>query len=122
MARRACSTTVGSFSSSRTPLLPLARASTQSLVEHSPSTVIALNVSFTTELSARCRIDGSTAASVVRNASIVAINGSIIPEPLAIPPTRKLPVLVVTSTDTSFGNGSVVMIASAAALPPEVDS
>ncbi len=38
----------------RTPDAPLASANTQSFVEHSPSTVMALNVSSTAALSARC--------------------------------------------------------------------
>ena len=57
---------------------------------------------------------GSTAASVVRKPSIVAMRGSIMPEPLAMPPTRNGADSVVTSTAHSFGNGSVVMIARAA--------
>ena len=65
---------------------PLASSITRSLVEHSPSTVIALNVSLTASRSARCSSGCGTAASVVTNASIVAIIGSIMPEPLAIPP------------------------------------
>ena len=101
------------------PLAPFARAKTQSLVEHSPSTVIALKVSSTAAFSARCSSAGSTFASVVTNPSIVAMFGSIIPEPLAMPPTRKraAPALEI-STAASFGNGSVVMIARAASPPP----
>ena len=74
-----------------TPLAPLASANTQSLVEHSPSTVIALKVSSTAARSARCSSAGATAASVVTKPSIVAIIGSIMPEPLAMPPTRNVP-------------------------------
>ncbi len=48
--------------------------------------------------------------------------GSIIPEPLAIPPTRKFPAGVSTSTEASLGNGSVVMIATAASPPPVLAS
>ena len=43
---------------SSTPLAPLASATTVSLVEHSPSTVMALNVSSTTSRSARCSSAG----------------------------------------------------------------
>ena len=93
-----------------------------SLVEHSPSTVMALKVSSAAALSARCSNAGVTAASVVMNPSIVAMFGSIMPEPLAMPPTRKLPVALVISTDASLGNGSVVMIARAASAPPLVAS
>ena len=39
-----------------------------------------------------------------------------------MPPTRKVPLVVVTSTAYSFGNGSVVMIARAAAAPPSAAS
>jgi hypothetical protein len=53
---------------------------------------------------------------------MVAMRGSIIPEPLAMPPTRKRPTSVVTSTAASFGNGSVVMMARAAAPPPSSDN
>ena len=49
---------------------------------------------------------------------MVAIRGSIMPEPLAMPPTRNVPMSVVTSTAASFGNGSVVMMARAASAPP----
>ncbi len=43
--------------------------------------------------------------------------GSIMPEPLAVPPTVNVPRAVCTVTACSFGNGSVVMIARAASLP-----
>jgi hypothetical protein len=49
--------------------------------------------------------------------SIVAMLGSIIPEPFAVPPTRNVPRGVITSTAHSFGNGSVVMIARAISAP-----
>src|SRR3954467_6218870 len=108
-----------SGSPSVTPLAPFASAKTQSFVEHSPSTVIALNVSSTTVFNARCRMPGSTTASVVTNASMVAMFGSIMPDPFAIPPTRNVPRALVISTDAALGNGSVVMIARAASLPPQ---
>ena len=53
---------------------------------------------------------------------MVAMRGSIIPEPLVMPPTRTRPSGRVISTAADFGKGSVVMIASAAAAPPSVDS
>ena len=71
----------------RTPLAPLASANTVSLVEHSPSTVMALKVVSQASISARCSSAGGTAASVVTKPSIVASIGSIIPEPLHMPPT-----------------------------------
>ena len=84
--------------------------------------MIALNVSSTTAFSARCSNAGATAASVVTNPSIVAMIGSIMPEPFAMPPTRNVPAGLVISAETSFGNGSVVMIARAASGPPSRDS
>ena len=74
-----------------TPDAPEASRNTQSFVEHSPSTVMALNVSSATRRSARCSTSGATRASVVRNPSIVAMRGSIMPEPLAMPPTENVP-------------------------------
>ena len=44
--------------------------------------------------------------------------GSIMPEPLAMPPMVNAPRGVCTVTACSFGNGSVVMMARAASLPP----
>ena len=117
--RRSASTNTGSSASPMvTPLAPLASANTQSFVEHSPSTEIALNVTSVTAVRARCNSDGATPASVVTTASIVAIKGSIIPEPFAMPPTLKRPIGVSTTTASAFGNGSVVMIARAASAPP----
>src|SRR5690606_35046932 len=81
-----------------TPLRPDASAATMSFVEHSPSTVIALNVRSATSRSARSSSAGVTAASVVRNASIVAMFGSIMPAPLAMPPTWNSPRSVSTRT------------------------
>ena len=100
-----------------TPLAPLASSITQSLVEHSPSTVMALNVSSTTSRSARSSSGLGTAASVVTKPSIVAIIGSIMPEPLAMPPMATSRPPMLTRAAASFGNGSVVMIARAAGAP-----
>ena len=58
-----------------------------SFVEHSPSTVMALNVSRADASSALRSTAGETCASVVNSAIIVAMLGSIIPAPFAIPPT-----------------------------------
>ena len=89
-----------------------------SLVDVSPSTVMALNVSSAASASARCSRSGPTSASVVRNPSMVAMFGSIMPAPLAIPPTWKTPSGVVARTAASFAHRSVVMMASAAAPCP----
>ena len=78
---------------------------------------MALNVSSTASRSARSSSGCGTAASVVTNPSIVAIIGSIIPEPFAMPPivTSRPPIAIRAAA--SFGNGSVVMIARAASAP-----
>ncbi len=78
---------------------------------------MALNVSLTTSRSARSSSGCGTAASVVTKPSIVAIMGSIMPEPFAIPPMTASRPPIDTRTAASFGNGSVVMIARAAADP-----
>ena len=79
---------------------------------------MALNVSSTACRSARSSSGCGTAASVVTNPSIVAIIGSIIPEPLAMPPiVMSRPPSSATCAAASFGNGSVVMIARAASDP-----
>ena len=65
-----------------TPLAPDAIAKSESLVEPSPSTVMALNVSLADSRRARWSRAGGTVASVVRKPSIVAMFGSIIPSPL----------------------------------------
>ncbi len=74
-----------------TPLEPEASANSESLVEHSPSTVMALNVSRAESCRALLSNAGVTCASVLRNPSIVAMFGSIIPAPLAMPPTENTP-------------------------------
>src|SRR5437660_705183 len=43
------------------------------------------------------------------------MRGSIMPDPLAMPPTVRAPPGVFTCTAHAFGNGSVVMMACAAA-------
>ena len=60
-----------------------------SLVEVQPSTVIELNESRTAMRSRSARGPGSTAASVVRKASMVAMSGASMPAPLAMPATVK---------------------------------
>ncbi len=47
------------------------------------------------------------------------MRGSIMPEPLAMPPTVIGPAGVSTTTAQDFGNGSVVMIARVAAASPD---
>ena len=81
-----------SASPMRTPLAPFASANTQSLVEHSPSTVMALNVSSAAAVSARCSSAGVDlrVGRDERRASSPSAARSC-PEPLAMPPTRKAP-------------------------------
>ena len=67
------------------PAAPLANSSSVSLVDVSPSTVRRLKVASAVRRSTPRRKAGLAAASVTRNESIVAMWGSIIPEPLAIP-------------------------------------
>src|SRR5687768_8237121 len=52
---------------------------------------------------------------------MVAILGSIMPEPLAIPPTVTDPRGVSITAAHDFGNGSVVMMARVAFVPPSRD-
>ena len=89
-----------------------------SLVEVAPSTLSVLNVR--SEASRRIRVISSaeTSASVVRKASIVAMLGAIIPQPLAIPPRVKVEPL----TSASLALWSVVRIPRAASWAPPADS
>ena len=59
-----------------------------SFVLMSPSTVMRLKLCSTATESARCSSFFSTGASVVRTQSIVAMFGSIMPAPFAMPPER----------------------------------
>ena len=95
-----------------TPLAPLARANTVSFVEHFAATVMALNVSRPQRLALFFKSPVQF-ASHVRNASIVAMSGSIMPEPWSCLQHGRFGDRL-HSTAVSFGNGSVVMIASTA--------
>ena len=96
------------------PARPLASSSTVSLVDWAPSTVSRLKLPATAARRMSCNSAGSAAASVVSTASIVAMFGSSIAAPLAMPPTVKPP----PSTVTSLGTVSVVIMALAASPPP----
>ncbi len=61
------------------------------------------------------RIGAESAASVNTNASIVAMSGAIMPEPLAIPAMRTSTSPILQVAPAPFGNVSVVIIAAAAA-------
>ena len=86
-----------------------------SLVERSPSTVTALKVSATATDSMSCSAAGGRAASVATKASMVAMFGAIMPEPLAIPAIRTGVRSIWVWATAPLGNVSVVMIADAAA-------
>ena len=121
---RACMKAVKSSPSVSTtglPARPLARIVTMSLVEVSPSIDSILKVFAMSPDRAFCSMAGVIAASVVRNTSMVAMLGWIMPLPLAMPPKRQVFPPRVNSTATSLRMVSVVMMPSAAALPPSGD-
>ena len=86
--------------SSPAPDAPFAKSATVSLVLWSPSTSIWLNVRLTECESDDCNSDCSTFASVVMNASIVAMLGCIMPAPFVQPPT--VTVCPPTSSCTAY--------------------
>ena len=100
------------------PATPLAITTTVSLVEPSPSIVTQLYVWSATRLSAPRKNAGDTFASVVMNESIVAMLGSIIPEPLAMPEIVTCLRFTTTVVLAYLAKVSVVRIASAARLKP----
>ena len=86
------------------PAAPLASTKTASLVDVSPSTDTWLKLRSTAGRSSDPSVAVSTGASVVRKASIVAICGWIMPEPLAMPPMRiTRPSARRVETACSFG-------------------
>ena len=102
-----------SSSGSAGPAAPLASTTAVSLVDVSVSMLTQLNVRSTTRRKRRSSSLGSTSASVSSTAIIVAMSGSIIPTPLAMPTTRAGPS--PTRASATFGTVSVVIIARAAA-------
>src|SRR5882724_141094 len=97
---------------------PLAMTATVSLVEVSLSTVMRLNERSTVRLSTGSSAPRATAASVVTKQNIVAMWGSIMPTPLAIPPRVTVRPPISQRSAASFVRVSVVRMASAAACPP----
>ena len=93
-----------------------------SFVLMSPSMVMRLNDCSTETLSAFCSTSFSITASVVRKQSIVAMFGSIMPAPLAMPPMRTCCPPISNSTAISLGKVSLVMIARATAALPSAES
>src|SRR6266404_3757363 len=98
----------------RAAAAPVAKASSVSDVEVSPSIVTALKLSRTPFASSACKAGAAMGASVNTNDSMVAISGAIIPAPLAMPQivTEAAPSLAVAVAP--LGNVSVVMMALAA--------
>ena len=84
-----------------------------SFVDISPSIVILLNESATASLNADFNAPFSIAASVVKNASMVAMSGHIMPAPFAAPAIFTFVGPIFISVTISFGTVSVVMIALA---------
>ena len=82
-------------SSARLRAAPVAKASSVSEVEVSPSIVTALNVSTTASETIACSAGAAIGASVKTNDSMVAMSGAIMPAPLAMP-------LIVTVASPSF--------------------
>ena len=89
-----------------------------SLVDVQPSTDIELKESRTAMRSRSASGPGSTAASVVRKASMVAMSGASMPAPLAMPATAK----VGRSTSTSLRPESVVRMPWAASAAASAES
>ncbi len=118
-ATATCSSAAERISSDgRTPDAPFASAITVSFVLMSPSTVMRLNEFETTIFKILRKTVCGTSASVVITQSMVAMLGSIMPAPLAMPPTRNAPFGVSTEIEISFGKVSLVMIAPAAGRLP----
>ena len=115
MARKSARRRSPALFTARCLAWPVAHRISVSLVEVSLSTVMQLNERSAPRASSACSIPAGSFASVATKASMVAMSGWIMPEPLAMP-------LMVTGTPsiaavrvTSFAKVSVVMIAAAAA-------
>ena len=101
----------------RAAAAPVAKQSSVSDVEVSPSIVTALKLSVTPRASSDCSTGAAIGASVNTNDSMVAMSGAIMPAPLAMPQivTSALPIRAVAVAP--LGNVSVVMIALGGVLP-----
>ena len=102
-------------SRSTRPAVPLARTITVSFVEVAPSTTNELKEEATAPTKAFLISLGVSSASVLRTASMVAISGSSIAAPFAMPPITK----PSPSITTCLAKVSVVMIAFAASSPSD---
>ena len=99
------------------PALPLASTNTLSLGLWSPSTLIMLNERPVARLRATASASGLIAASVVKNPSMVAMLGWIIPEPLAAAPIVTVTPSSSNVSESFFSTVSVVIIARANIFP-----
>ena len=86
-------------------------------MDSSPSTTTRLKLLARASRSARFSIGRVIAASVVTKPSIVAMLGSIMPDPLAIPPTVTVLPPIETFAHACLGFVSVVITAFSAASP-----
>ena len=86
------------------PDAPLASRYTVSLVEVSVSTLMRLKLAAAAARRASRSTGAATAASVVTKPSMVAIDGAIMPLPLAMPPrvTVRLPAVNVRTADLAI--------------------
>ena len=101
---------------------PVAKASTVSEVEVSPSTVMQEKLCRFAASSISCKRAGATAASVKMKPSIVAMSGAIMPEPFMMPTrgTRTPPIMAWVTA--ALAKVSVVPIAAVAAAKSALPS
>src|SRR5690606_39221291 len=97
-----------------TPDCPVATNTQASLVDVSPSMVMALKLLSVVSRSNCCNNDASTMASVATNPNMVAILGLIMPAPLEIPVIVTVFPSTTICRHAPFGRVSVVMMPSAA--------
>ena len=97
---------------------PVATSSSVSLVEVSPSTVTQFSDLSAASASSFCSTAPGTLASVKTKASIVAMSGAIMPEPLRKPLMVTVRSPILAWRVASLGKVSVVMMAAAAADQP----
>ncbi len=96
------------------PAAPVANRRQVSLVEVSPSTVTELKVVRVNRANRDCSTPGDRVASVTMKASMVAMSGAIMPEPLAMPLMRTVTPSISAVSEAPLAKVSVVMIVWAA--------
>ena len=97
---------------------PVAASSSVSLVEVSPSTVMQLKERSEASRSSARSTGAGSLASVATKASMVAMSGAIMPDPLAMPLIWTVTPPIRACRVASLGKVSVVMMAAAAAAQP----